>query len=139
MIKIQIDTNIIIDFAKRSDYYHDARNVLALAMQGKCEAYLTATTITDIFYILKKENKAENTIIFLKTILQFIDILDVDESIIINALLVNWKDFEDAVQYQAATENSIDIIVTRNTKDFRKAVNVRVLSPKEFIENFNLS
>jgi len=51
-----------------------------------------------------------------------------------NAILLNWTDFEDAVQAQVATENEMDIIITRNTKDFQKAKKVRVLTPKEFIE-----
>ena len=135
MINILLDTNIIIDFAsKRIDFYEESKNVLSLAMHNKCKAYLTATTVTDIFYILKKENGETHTIDYLKEILLFIDIIGVDKNIVIDALYSGWKDFEDAVQAQTAIANGVNVIVTRNVKDFCQLTAMKVLTPAEFIQ-----
>ena len=73
------------------------------------------------FYILK--------------LIQIIEVLSVDKQTIISALQLKWTDFEDAVQAQVATENDMDVIITRNTKDFQKSMKTKVLTPKEFNRN----
>ncbi len=42
------------------------------------------------------------------------------------------KDFEDAVQTESAKLNGIEIIITRNKKDFKNS-GLTVLSPDEYI------
>ena len=66
-------------------------------------------------------------------IVGYIYILGVDKTIIIRALNSNWKDFEDAVQGNVAKENSLDLIVTRNTKDFAKMEGVQIVDPIHFL------
>ena len=44
----------------------------------------------------------------------------------------NLPDFEDGLQYYSAIENQIDVIITRNKKDFRNS-KIPVLTAKEFL------
>jgi len=44
-------------------------------------------------------------------------------------------DFEDAIQYYSAIENSQDIIITRNLRDF-KSSKIPVMTAGEFIKSF---
>jgi predicted nucleic acid-binding protein len=54
--------------------------------------------------------------------------------IIINlSLESDFKDFEDAIQYHTAIENEVNIIITRNLKDFKTA-KIPVLTAKDYIE-----
>ena len=48
------------------------------------------------------------------------------------ALASNFKDFENAIQYHTALENNLDIIITRNTKDFKNSV-IPILTAKEYL------
>ena len=48
------------------------------------------------------------------------------------ALNSEFKDFEDAIQYYAALESDIDIIITRNLKDFKKS-DIPVMTGLQFI------
>ncbi len=48
-----------------------------------------------------------------------IEVLPMDDKIITLSLESDFKDFEDAIQYYTAVENQIDIIITRNLKDFK--------------------
>ena len=134
MKKVLIDTNIIIDIAKRNELFFEySSKIFELAVEEKIIAYISASAVTDIFYILQKENGKANTIQFLKELFEYIDILCVDKSVILNALKSGWEDFEDAVQGNVAAENCLDMIVTRNAKDFKKIKDVKVLTPLELL------
>ena len=62
------------------------------------------------------------------------EITDVDKGIIKKCLTLERKDFEDSVQYESALLNHVDVIVTRNVKDFRDfAENVQ--TPVGFLES----
>lgn len=59
--------------------------------------------------------------------------VDVTKSIIRNSLRSEFKDFEDAIQYNCAKSMmEVDCIVSRDTKDFRLS-SIPVLSPKEAV------
>jgi predicted nucleic acid-binding protein len=55
-----------------------------------------------------------------------------------DALKARWKDFEDAIHYQAAKAAGCDAIITRNAKDFKKA-DLPILSPQEFLDQLKSS
>ena len=44
------------------------------------------------------------------------------EDVAREALVCDWKDYEDAVQHMSAIKVKADCMVTRNKKDFRKSV-----------------
>lgn len=122
MMKILLDTNIILDIAlERRNFYQDSKEILLKINNSDIIPYITVTTVTDIYYILKKSKGHELTIAFLKNLFAFIDIIDVNKEAIINALNSKLKDFEDAVQCYAAELFEINIIVTRNIADFKEA------------------
>lgn len=58
-----------------------------------------------------------------------------DENTIKMSLHSGFKDFEDAIIYFSALNNNIDLIITRNKKDFIKS-GLPVLSPEEFLSRF---
>ena len=47
-------------------------------------------------------------------------------------LVTDFKDFEDAIQYHTALENGIDIIITRNKKDFKNS-KLPIMAAKEYL------
>ena len=62
------------------------------------------------------------------------EITDVDKEIIKKCLSFERKDFVDSVQYESALLHQVDVIVTRNVKDFRDfAENVQ--TPADFLES----
>ena len=56
-----------------------------------------------------------------------------DDKIIDLALASDFKDFEDAMQYYTALENGLDIVITRNKRDF-KNINLPILTAQEYLE-----
>ena len=56
MQKVLFDTNIILDIAlKRSPHFSKATHLFKLIDEKLILGYITATTITDIYYIAKNE------------------------------------------------------------------------------------
>jgi predicted nucleic acid-binding protein len=128
-----LDTNIVLDIAlDRVGFSEDSAKVLVLIKQKGIKSFVTATTITDIYYILKKSKGHHHTIGFLSGLFDFIDIAGVTKDAVLAALTSDMADFEDAVQIEAAKFNEIDTIITRNYSDFEHS-GLEVYTPASFI------
>ena len=119
-MKALVDTNVVLDvILQRSPFYHNSLGIFQLVDQGHISACLSATTMTTIFYVLRKaRNNSDETYRMMDELTDLFSVAPVSEKTIANALALRWKDFEDTVQYITASENSADYIVTRNTQDF---------------------
>lgn len=138
-VKILLDTNIIIDFAlERQPYLEAIEQILLLAEQGRFEAYISASTFSDLYYIIRKQRGRDWVLDFLKRLVKFCKIAAVNEAAIRMALTANFRDFEDAIQYGAAVTNGLDVIVTRNQQDFTGSA-LRILTPNLLIEGLTSS
>jgi predicted nucleic acid-binding protein len=137
MNKILLDTNIILDIAlERREFFEKSKELLLIINKLSIPSYVTATTVTDIYYILKKSKGHQLTISFLKNLFDFIDVAGVGKEVIISALNSELTDFEDAVQTECAGQNDINIIITRNIADFKKS-KLEIFTPSEFISQLS--
>jgi predicted nucleic acid-binding protein len=133
MKKVFIDSDIILDIATgREPFFIDSTAVLSLIENGYAIGVISANSITNIYYILRKISTSEKAKKFIKTILKCISIISVEHQDIQNALESKFKDFEDGVQHFCAKRNRCDYIVTRHVKDYVFS-DVEVIEPKEFI------
>ncbi len=134
MKKILIDTNVILDIAlDRELFVEKSVEFIRLIVKKNIKAFLTATTVTDIYYITKTKTGHNKTIGFLKNLFEFIKIAGVDTVSILNALKSDMTDFEDAVQTETAKQNEIGIVITRNKKVFENS-GLAIYSPAEYIK-----
>jgi predicted nucleic acid-binding protein len=132
MKTIFVDTNIVLDLLqKRENFYEDAQKIFTLADTKQVKLYVSALTIANTHYLLYKHLKIEARTVLLKFKI-LVDILPVDDNVLTLALNSNFTDFEDAIQYYTALENNIEIILTRNKKDFKNSI-ISVLTPKEYL------
>ena len=138
MKKILIDTNVILDIAlDRNPFVEKSAEFMRLVAKKKIKAFITATTVTDIYYITHKKTGHNKTIGFLKNLFMFISIAGVDTVSIINALNSDMIGFEDAIQTETAKQNEIRVIITRNKNDFINS-GLKVFSPDEYINQLML-
>jgi predicted nucleic acid-binding protein len=132
-MRILFDTNIILDIALgREPFFIDSADVFKKIDNDVIYGFITATTITDIYYIAKKEKGHAIAIAFISNLIDVIDVLGIDKEIIIESLLSPFNDFEDAIQSISSRLNNIDYIITRNQKDFADSEIIAV-GPKEFL------
>jgi predicted nucleic acid-binding protein len=119
-MKVLIDTNVILDvLAKRPPFYSHAEKIFFLAAEEKIEALITASSVTDIYYLIRKHLKnseeAKLTLLKLFTLFQIIDVTGDDCK---KALELNLTDYEDALLATCARREKVEYIITRNIKDF---------------------
>lgn len=133
MKKALLDTNIILDIAlRRTPHYEHAVSLFEKVDQNTLSVYISATTITDIYYIAKKEVGAEKSRSFISDLIQIADILPIDKMVVEVALSSKLSDFEDAIQDAAATLSGMDYIISRNAKDFENSM-IEALTAEEFL------
>jgi predicted nucleic acid-binding protein len=101
-MKILIDSNVALDaLLKREPFYGSAVNVIRIS-QGGIGLFVSASTITDIYYIARKsKGSKEIAINLIKDLLENVDVAAVTGNEIHKAISLDWGDFEDAVQYAA--------------------------------------
>lgn len=136
-MKILIDTNIILDiFQKREPFFTDSYQALHKAIEIESECLVSASSVTDIFYLLRKFLKstvqAKERIKQLSLLVTFADVQGMD---IQTALTRTMPDFEDAVIDAVAERNCTSYILTRNIKDFTGSV-VPAVTPADFLRQF---
>lgn len=138
-LKVLIDTNIVLDVAlERSPFFSTSLSVFTLANNKRISAFISASTVSDLYYIIRKIKGHEATITFLRIIINLFKIATVDQDIIQASLNLGFKDFEDAIQYQVAINNQFDAIVTRNAKDFPSGI-INILTPQILIAEVDQS
>jgi predicted nucleic acid-binding protein len=141
MKNIFLDTNILIDFfADRKPFSIEAAKLFNYSFKKKINIYISAVSYNNIYYIMRQSFSHVETIKMLSELNEWSDIIDVSKDVIKKALESDFKDFEDAIQYNCAKSfHKIDFIVTRDTKDFKKST-LPILTPKEaltLIESIN--
>ena len=137
-MKYLIDTNVILDvLLKREPFYKSCASVLTLARRKEIELSVSASAITDIYYIANQalRDRAEVKSLIVKLI-KVVSVAGISEDEIQKALALPWKDFEDSVQYSVALLQKMDGIVTRNPKDYKEA-EMKVWDPEEIVSWWN--
>ena len=137
MKRVLIDTNIILDIAlQREPFFEVADQIFGKIDDLEIKGFVTASSITDIYYVSRKACGREKAVEFICELIDILEVLSVTKETIKNALASDFKDFEDAVQYCVADMNHIDIIVTRNKSDFRLST-IEVCTPEELLKKFD--
>jgi predicted nucleic acid-binding protein len=131
--KILLDTNVVLDvLLDRQPFAEPAAVIFALAEEARIRAWLCATTITTIDYLLGKSLSRTASRDTLRKLLGLFEIAPVNRSVIEDALKSRITDFEDAVLEASGRLAGAEIVVTRNARDFRYAVS-KVLDPQELL------
>lgn len=122
MIRVLVDTNILVDFlAQRRPFYSDARRLLVFAYMGDYELWMSASQVSDLFYILShggRKSEVGPVKEMLLALRRDVHVYALGEDDVDSAIDSTWPDFEDALVYQAASKIGARIIVTRDADGF---------------------
>lgn len=135
-MQIMVDTNVVLDvLLNRPAFVQDSATILRAASDN-IQEFITASAVTDIYYIARKELKDSlQTKALIRNLLQVVHVASVSEVDVWAALDSNWKDFEDSVQNAVAEHQRFDYIITRNPSDYKDS-SLPVLTPQEFANKF---
>ncbi|MDR1088568.1 MAG: PIN domain-containing protein [Coriobacteriales bacterium] len=134
-MRVCLDTNVVIDILGKTSDLLDSYAAFDLSLLHSFEIFVPITSTTDIAYILPRRNyasaqQAKELLVQLLSLVQILDARSVDAE---KALSSNMPDYEDALLAFMAQRNSIDLIITRNLKDFEHSP-VPAMSPRQFVE-----
>lgn len=128
-----MDTDVCIDLLSgRVPYNKSAELLFSLADRGKLKTYVSALSFSNIDYVLRSQYSNSHSRQVIGKFKTLVNVLSVDSKTIDLAIASDFADFEDAIQYACAIENNLTTIVTRNIKDYKKAV-IQVLTPEVFL------
>ncbi len=131
-MRVLVDTNIVLDFLlQREPFFQGAELLFQAIDAGQVIGYVTATTLTDIFYISRKHTRSvEQARQAVSETLTAMVICPVDRAVLESAFNSGLVDFEDAVQIFGAVAQGLDAILTRDNKGFLSSP-IPVLSVQE--------
>jgi predicted nucleic acid-binding protein len=133
-MKVLIDSNVALNkLLKQPDFFAGSNAIFNLAETGKITGYISASAITDIYYITRKSFGKASARENIKKMLHIFQPATVTGNDIFIALDLEWGDFEDSVQYVVGSGLSVDYIITRNTKDFSSG-SISAVTPEQFLE-----
>lgn len=134
-MKVLIDMNVILDWLMvREPNAANARLIMEHCLFGKVEGYISSHSVSDLFYILRKDFSVEKRKELLRLLCEGMQVVPEDKETIHKVLSCEeWKGLEDGLQMQCAEEVEADYVVTQNLKDFQKS-EIKAVDEEGFCE-----
>ncbi|MBT3295155.1 MAG: PIN domain-containing protein [Verrucomicrobia bacterium] len=132
-MRVLVDTNVLLDvIAAREPFYQAAARLWSLAEHDQIEAFVSAISFNNVFYIVRKSAGKEKADEALRAIRDLFTPVPLDATLINRSMDAPIDDFEDAVQFHSASRENVDYLVTRDPDGFPHT-GVAILSPHEFL------
>jgi predicted nucleic acid-binding protein len=130
-----LDSDVVIDFfTDRAPFSSSASELFELNEQGVVTLFLSAVSINNIYYIVRKFLGHKKAIEVITLLTEITEVIGTTKKEIVQALKNEFDDFEDSIQFSSAlTIENVDAIITRNIKDYRNST-VVVMTPLEFLK-----
>src|SRR5438128_222951 len=110
---VLFDTNVVLDaLLKRAPWGADAADYWQASDDGKIMGCLAASTLTDIFYIARKQKGLSVARDAVRVGLDAFAVCTVDRQMLEQAIDLPGADFEDNLQIACAALADLDMIVT---------------------------
>lgn len=132
--RILIDTNVLLDYLlEREPFFEDAKAIMKLCADGKTKACIAAHSITNMFFILRKDFNEKERREVLSSLCSIFDIEGIDKAKLVSGLAnEDFSDFEDCLQMECAKAYGADYIVSRNITDY-SASEIKAIEPKDYL------
>lgn len=135
--KVFLDANILLDLTLKRDHFEQAKRIVALAVEGDIQAFMTPSVVHIVGHFLSKEYGNAKAKELLLGLLADIAIIDLPHEIAVNALHSKINDIEDALQYYTAIHHKLDYFISRDKQLQKQSMPILVVySPEEFIAEF---
>ncbi len=99
-------------------------------MQSRLSAHVAATSLTDIFYVVRRTTTTTDALAAVRSIAKTFIVVSVDYHAVLQALALPGNDFEDNLQIACTQAAGLDVIITRDPDGFR-ASPIPAISPDD--------
>lgn len=135
--RVYLDTNVILDLlGEREPFYNSIAQIATLADQKKLQLIVSPISFATVNYFLSKFEGISIAKDKLRKFKVLCEISKIDETIMVKGLNSDFEDFEDSLQYFCAVDSECDVIISRNSKDFKNSL-LPVMSAEEFIKSIS--
>lgn len=137
MVKIFLDTNIVMDFLEKGRKRHlVSSTIIRECLVGNITGCISETVVTNCSYLLRKTYSQRQLNEVFSNFSIFMKFLGVTNKCLEKACKVNIRDLEDAILYEIALENDCRYFITSNLEDFTSIAqpSLKVVSPEAFLE-----
>ena len=130
-----IDSDVVIDlFTDREPHANSASELFELNEKGEIKLFISAVSINNIYYIVRKFLGHKKTLEIVQLLLEMTQVIGTTKFELELALKSEFSDFEDSIQHASALNiENLDAIITRNVKDYKNAT-TRVMTPSQFLK-----
>lgn len=130
-----IDSDVVIDlFTDREPHANSASELFELNEKGEIKLFISAVSINNIYYIVRKFLGHKKTLEIVQLLLEMTQVIGTTKFELELALKSEFSDFEDSIQHASALNiENLDAIITRNVKDYKNATN-QVMTPSQFLK-----
>jgi predicted nucleic acid-binding protein len=134
-LRVFLDTNVLIDLLDADRPQHAASTEVMRAVQrGELRACISAISIVNAIYVLRRAMPPERMATYLQHMLQVVELSRLETQDMLLALASGWNDLEDAIQYHSALASGrIDAIVSHDA-DMKKQDRLPVLTPRQLLQ-----
>lgn len=134
MEKVFVDSDIVLDLLTgRAPHHLSAAALFSLAEKGKVKVCISSLTFANVHYVLSRQLNPEKARNILATFKTLVMVLVVNDVVVERALASEFKDFENALQYHTTLEHNLNILLTRNLKDYKKA-QIKVFTAQQYLK-----
>lgn len=131
-LSIFLDSDVILDLVLKREEYINSLHIFSLAEKQKIMLFTSTLVIANVHYILSKSIKTSNPKDIIKDLMALVTILSFEPDSVDYALSSESKDFEDCIQFFIADKYKMDMLVTRNIRDY-KSLPIKTHTPQEFL------
>ncbi|MEH2952029.1 PIN domain-containing protein [Candidatus Merdisoma sp. JLR.KK011] len=133
--RILIDTNVLLDYLlTRKPFYEEAKKVMLTCTEGNTKGCIAAHSISNMFFILRKDYDAKERREILSGLCTIFDIEGIDKNKLLSGLRnEDFSDFEDCLQMECAKAYGAEYIITRNIADYKMS-EVKAILPEDYLK-----
>lgn len=133
MKKLFIDSDVLLDLLlDREPFSDDIAYLIEKSIESEVKLFSSLLTIANMHYIITKLENKKKADLKIQKVLKILKIENLGQTVIDKATQSKFKDFEDSIQNFCAAQAGHEIIITRNTKDFKES-ELSILTPKEYL------
>ena len=137
-LRVLLDLNVVMDvLTRRQPFYENSAKAWAAVESGWVEGYIAAHSVTTMQYLVNRHCTRKEAALAIADLMRVFSVASVNRDVLYQALTLDWKDFENAVQVVAAAQAGATFIVTRNPADYPNCP-VPVISPADLLTNLQV-
>jgi predicted nucleic acid-binding protein len=140
-VLVFLDADVILDLSlEREPFFAPARDIFRGVERKRWRGCTSPLILANVHYLYSSVLGQKTSLGHLRRLHALLALTTINQTMVDRVFeQVAIKDFEDLLQLYSAIDFGADVLVTRNGGDFPKDQGIPILSPNEFLVQFDSS